>query len=182
MKSKIISKEELLSGGASPVDDTISELIDAEEKGTSKTKKVREYLKRIKIALQYLFSRYNTTLLGDNLGKYSHKMMKIISNINEGCNLEKNASGRKINGVWNNQSKKWVYNLEDSIVSINSKESNPAPTKISKSKGPVFIYSFFKSVEGAEILSYALYASGYVAVSESGSVVSLIEAFKWNIR
>ena len=39
MKSKIISKEELLSGGASLVDDTISELIDAEEKGTSKSKK-----------------------------------------------------------------------------------------------------------------------------------------------
>ena len=174
-QDKIISmkRKKPSTGGNSPImeeddEDAVSELIEAQETGTSKNKRIREYLRQIKVSLQFLFSRYNTTLTLPNLGKYSGKMMKLISNIENGLDLQKDSEGKSINGVWNKNSKKWDFNLNSSFVSIDSQESVPPPNKVSNSKGPVFIYSFFKSVEGAEILSYSLYANGYVSVPETG--------------
>ena len=159
-------------GGVSPselVDDTVEQVIEAQEEGTAKNKKMREYLRQIKNSLQYLFTRSNTTMCVPELGKYSQKMMKIIKNISDGCNLQTDVNGSKISPIWNNENSKWIYNLKDSAVSVEGKNASNPPTSINGSEGPVFIYSFFKSVEGAEILSYAFYEDGYVAVPDVGS-------------
>jgi hypothetical protein len=182
-RTRMVARESSLGGGSvadeevdEEVDEEIygdinAEILEGQETGTSRSKRIREYLKQVKISLQYLLARYNTALVAPNLGKYSQKMMKIIKYINDGVNLQKDINGNIANKVWDQERGAWNINLKDCQISVNSKDSTVPPTNIPNSAGPVFIYSFFKSVEGAEILSYAFYADGYVAVSDTVNLI-----------